>query len=64
MVQQASKAVIDLLVKKSKAAKKSKVESKMNNIDEEIDDLRLTEYAISTIYVLEYIPDDDWNIGL
>ena len=47
MIHQSNEANIALFVKKAKAAKKRKEDANINNIDEELDDLRLTGYVIS-----------------
>ena len=47
MIHQSNEANISLFVKKAKAAKKRKEDANINNIDEELDDLRLTGYVIS-----------------
>ena len=64
IIHKASEAAISSFVKKAKAYKKSKVEYKMNHIEEELYDLSLTVYVISTINFMEDIHDDAWNIGL
>ena len=36
----------------------------MKHIDEELDYMILTGSVISTIYRMDEIPDNDWDIGL
>ena len=58
MVQQKSESAIALFVKKAKAAKKRKVEAKMNHIYNELDYLRLSGSVNSAIYGMEDIPNN------
>ena len=64
IVQKESKASVALFVKKAEDAKKMKSDAKINNIDEELDDLTLAGSVISAICSMEDIPADSWNIWM